>query len=188
MRGVALEVPLRPLALVGGGQGSDAADPRIKALGDALDDAALAGGVAAFEDDDHLELVVLNPVLQLDEFALQAEQLLEVNLAVQLRGALMGLLHRPKLLQLPVVVLEFDLFVEAVLQVGVDARLEGLGIVQFGHCMSSGRVLSIKLPAVFDIGVTKQPGEDGSPDRGARRVRWVSRARRSSRSCNEYPW
>src|SRR5258708_28303689 len=123
MRGVALEMPLRPLALVGGGEGGNAADPRIEPLGDALDDATLAGGVAAFEDDDHLELVVLNPVLQLDEFALQAEQLLEVNLAVQLRGALMGLLHRPKLLQLPVVVLGLDLFADALLPAGVDAWL-----------------------------------------------------------------
>src|SRR6516164_5323246 len=82
MRDIALEVPLRALALVGCGKGGDAADPGIEALGDALDHAALAGGVAALEEDDHLELVVLDPILELDQFALQAEQLLEIERAV----------------------------------------------------------------------------------------------------------
>ena len=85
MRDVALEVPLRALAVVGRGQRRDTADPRIEALGDALDHAALAGGVAALEEHDHLELVVLDPVLQLHQLALQAEQLLEIDVAVDRR-------------------------------------------------------------------------------------------------------
>jgi hypothetical protein len=60
------------------GAGS-AADPRVEPLGDALDDAALAGGIAAFKDDHDLELVLLNPGLQFHQFALQAEQFLEVD-------------------------------------------------------------------------------------------------------------
>jgi hypothetical protein len=43
---------LRALALVRSGQRRDAADAWIEALGDALDHAALAGGVAALEDHD----------------------------------------------------------------------------------------------------------------------------------------
>ena len=48
---VALEVPLRLLALGRRRQRDDAADPRRDVLGDPLDHAALAGGVAALEDD-----------------------------------------------------------------------------------------------------------------------------------------
>ena len=38
-------------------------NPRIEALRNPLDDAALAGGVAALEDHDDLELLMLHPVL-----------------------------------------------------------------------------------------------------------------------------
>ena len=86
MRHVALEIPLRALALVRRRQRGDAADARVEALGDALDDAALAGGIAALEEDDHLELVVLDPVLQLDQLALQPEQLLEVDAPIERSG------------------------------------------------------------------------------------------------------
>ena len=71
MRHVALEVPLRALALVRRRQRHDAADARVQALGDALDDAALAGGIAPLEDHHDLQLVGLHPVLQLDQLALQ---------------------------------------------------------------------------------------------------------------------
>src|SRR6185369_12647652 len=54
MSHVALEIPLRAFALVGSRQRGDPADPRVEALGDALDDPALAGGIAALEEDDHL--------------------------------------------------------------------------------------------------------------------------------------
>jgi hypothetical protein len=49
MSRVALEVPLRALALGRRRQGYDAADPWIEALGNPLDDATLASGVAAFK-------------------------------------------------------------------------------------------------------------------------------------------
>jgi hypothetical protein len=73
MRNVTLEIPLRALALVRRRQRRDAADPRIEPLGDALDDAALAGGIATLENHHHLELLVLHPALQFHQFALQAE-------------------------------------------------------------------------------------------------------------------
>ena len=82
VRHVALEVPLRALAVVGRGQRHHAADARVEPLRDALDGATLAGRVAALEQDDHLLPGGRHPVLQLDQLALQAEQLLEVFLAV----------------------------------------------------------------------------------------------------------
>ena len=87
MRDIALEIPLGALALVGRGQRRDPADARIEALGDALDDAALAGGVAPFEQHDDLEVLVHHPVLQLDQFALQPKQLPEIEAPVDGRPA-----------------------------------------------------------------------------------------------------
>src|SRR5438128_361720 len=49
MRHIALEIPLRALALARRRKCCDPADARIEALGDALDDAAFAGGIAALE-------------------------------------------------------------------------------------------------------------------------------------------
>src|SRR5450755_147831 len=80
--GIALEIPLRTLALVGGRQRGDPADARIETLGDPFDDTALAGRIAALEDDDDLELLVEHPVLQFDQLALQPEQLLEIDATI----------------------------------------------------------------------------------------------------------
>lgn len=49
VRDVALEIPLGLLAVVRRGQRGDPADPRVEALGDALDHAALARRVAPLE-------------------------------------------------------------------------------------------------------------------------------------------
>ncbi len=78
---VALEIPLRAFAVVRRGQRRDAAHARIQTLRDALDRAALAGRIAALEDHDEPVARVHDPVLQLDQFALQAEQLAEILLA-----------------------------------------------------------------------------------------------------------
>jgi hypothetical protein len=48
---VALEVPLAPFAFGRSGQGNDPGEAGIEELGDSLDRPALAGGIAAFEDD-----------------------------------------------------------------------------------------------------------------------------------------
>jgi hypothetical protein len=79
---IALEISLRPFTLGWSGQRSNPADARIEALGDPLDDASLAGGIASFENDHELELMAQNPVLQLDQLALEAEQLLEIDAAI----------------------------------------------------------------------------------------------------------
>ena len=62
---VPLEVPLPALALGGRGEGDDAGGPGVEVLGEAVDRAALPGGVAALEHDDVPDAVVLAPVLQL---------------------------------------------------------------------------------------------------------------------------
>src|SRR5439155_6563955 len=83
---VALEVPLGLLALVRRRQGGQAARPGAEVVADALDDAALAGGVAALEHDGHPLLLLPDPFLQLDELDLEAFELLLVNGLRQLRA------------------------------------------------------------------------------------------------------
>jgi hypothetical protein len=139
----------------GAGSG-DAADPRIETLGDPLDDAALAGGVAALEDDDHLELVVLDPVLQLDQFALQPKQLLEVDGPVERLVRSMGGLRVPELLEPAFAELQFDLLVKTVAEVGIDALAQGFvaGGIRRGHFASSVCHAPAKIPVILDGGMT----------------------------------
>jgi hypothetical protein len=68
-----LKIPLRSLALVWCRQGRHPATARIETLRDALDDAAFAGRIAAFEDHDDLQSLIDNPTLKLDQLALKLE-------------------------------------------------------------------------------------------------------------------
>ena len=77
---VALEIPLAPLALGRRRQRHDPGVPRIEAQRDGLDRAALAGRVAAFEDDGDLEPFVADPLLELDELDLEPGELAQVDL------------------------------------------------------------------------------------------------------------
>jgi hypothetical protein len=114
MGDVALEIPLGPLALVRGRQRRDAADARVQTLGDTLDNAALPGRIAAFEKYDHLELVVDDPILELHQFALQPEQLLEIDSAIQgYRGLLVGKIAKERC-EAVVIQLHLQLLIEAV--------------------------------------------------------------------------
>jgi hypothetical protein len=82
---VALEVPL---AQFGGrrlGQRDHARRARVQVLGEPLDRAALARGVAALEQDDVAHVVVLAPVLELEELDLELVLLGLVLLAAQQR-------------------------------------------------------------------------------------------------------
>jgi hypothetical protein len=79
--GVALEVPLRALALRRCGQRDDAADPRVEVLRDAFDGAALARGVAALEHHDEPGAAGAHPLLHLHQLALQAQEFALVRLA-----------------------------------------------------------------------------------------------------------
>jgi hypothetical protein len=94
VRDVTLEVPLRALALGRGGQRGDSPGARARALGDALDDAALACRVAALEDDDRAQALDLDVLLQQDELALQALELLLEELALELRLRRFDMFHR----------------------------------------------------------------------------------------------
>ena len=78
---VPLEVPLGPLALRRRRQRDDAGHPRVEVLRDPLDGAALAGGVAALEDDDQPLPGRGHPLLQGDELGLQPQELALVGLA-----------------------------------------------------------------------------------------------------------
>jgi hypothetical protein len=82
---VALEVPLPALPLGGGAEGDHAAVPRVQALGDALDDPALAGSIAAFEDHDDAVPLEAHRLLELEELELQPRELLDVFVPLGLR-------------------------------------------------------------------------------------------------------
>ena len=83
MGDVALEVPLRALALGRRAERHGADHARVGLLGDALDRAALAGRVAALEEHDHLQALVDDPLLQAHELDLQALELLLVAALAQ---------------------------------------------------------------------------------------------------------
>jgi hypothetical protein len=72
-------------------------DARVEVLGDRLDDAALARGVAALEDHHHPQARGLDVLLELDELGVQALDLALVDLALDLPAP--GL-HLPVLLPL----------------------------------------------------------------------------------------
>ena len=78
MRDVPLEVPLRLFPARRLGQCGHAADAGIEPRDDAGDGAALAGGVAALEDDHHLPAMFDHPFLELGQLDLQAGQFLFV--------------------------------------------------------------------------------------------------------------
>ena len=80
---VAVEVPLASLGLGGLGERDDAGGARVEVLGEPLDRAALAGGVAALEEDHVLGAGVLRPVLELQQLDLQLVLLLLVDVAVE---------------------------------------------------------------------------------------------------------
>ncbi len=84
MGDVALEIPARLFTFGGGAQGHDPANAWIHGLGNSLDDAPLAGGVATFEDQHDLQFFVLDPFLQFDQFDLQPGQLFLVHLVLDL--------------------------------------------------------------------------------------------------------
>ena len=74
MRDVALKIPLRLFAFGRGRQRHDMTDPGVERLGDALDRASFACGVAALEDDRDTVARCLDPFLQLDQFDLKPSQ------------------------------------------------------------------------------------------------------------------
>jgi hypothetical protein len=78
---ITLEVPLCPLPFGRQWESHHARHPRVQSEGDRLDGSALAGGVAALEDDDDLEPTGADPFLELDELHLEHRELRPVLLA-----------------------------------------------------------------------------------------------------------
>jgi hypothetical protein len=70
VRDITLKIPLRAFAFGGSGQCDNPTDTRVQPLGNPLDDTALPGRIASFEEDDQFELLVDNPILQFDQFSL----------------------------------------------------------------------------------------------------------------------
>ena len=81
---IALEIPLGLLLVGGGTQGHHPAAAGIERFGDALDRAALTGGVAPLEDHDQTEAGALDPVLHLHQLQLELGQFRFVEAAVEL--------------------------------------------------------------------------------------------------------
>ena len=81
---VALEIPLRALALGRLLQRDDARAARVQVLHEALDRAALAGRVAPLEQHDDLLAGLLDPVLRLQQLRLQRQHALEIGLLLDL--------------------------------------------------------------------------------------------------------
>src|SRR5262245_22687803 len=133
VRSIALEIPLRPLALVGRGEGSYSANARVKPLRDALDHPALARRVAAFEDDDNLQALRDDPILQLDQLALQSEKLAKIKgpIDARLLGARKEFLGH--LIEARIIDLHFEFFIEAVDEFVTYAAIEILGAHSAGH-------------------------------------------------------
>ena len=90
---VPLEIPLRLFPVRRLGQGGHAADAGIEPRDDAGDGAALAGRVAALEDDHHLQAMVDHPFLELGQLDLQPREFLLVVFLFQflLRFLFLGL-------------------------------------------------------------------------------------------------
>ena len=68
---IALNIHLRLLALRRRRQRDDAIDAGADPLGDRLDNPALAGAVAAFEQDHDFQSLGDDPELQLDQLSMQ---------------------------------------------------------------------------------------------------------------------
>jgi len=111
---------LGTFALVRSRQRCDTTDPWVEALGDPLDHAAFAGGIAAFENHHDLLFVMRNPILQLDQLALQAEQLSKVELPIDAIVFVMVSGFGQEPIKPVIVQLHFIFFIEAVGQIGFD--------------------------------------------------------------------
>jgi len=97
-------------------------------LGDALDRPALARGIATLEQDHHLLARGDDPVLQLDQLGLQAEQLREVLATVGMFGRIADPRGDTGRQVVAILDLHFQLFVVAVGQVAAEATDEVLPV------------------------------------------------------------
>src|SRR2546427_12275397 len=92
MRDVALEIPLRTFPLGRSWKCHHADVAWVEQRRHPLDDAPLAGRVATFEKDDHAQVPVSDPLLELEQLDLEPPELLLVVLLGQ-RGRARRLLR-----------------------------------------------------------------------------------------------
>ena len=91
IRNVALHEHLRLLPVRRSRKRDNSVDAWAHPLGDRLDRPALAGRIAAFEDDDDPQTFRLNPLLDIAELGLELPQLLLVGFALHPAVLLLGL-------------------------------------------------------------------------------------------------
>jgi len=75
VRHIALEVPLRALALRRRGERRHATESRTDRLGDALDRASFARRVASLEERNHTQAAIFDPGRELYKLTLKAQEL-----------------------------------------------------------------------------------------------------------------
>ena len=101
-----------------------------------------------------LSFLCCDPVLQLDQLALQPEQFLEIDVTVDRGEPAIGGSCRPELIEFAVVELEFELLIEAIPKIGADELVQGLVIAGI-HLRSSVWVdRDYDSLMTFDSGVT----------------------------------
>src|SRR5262245_50373694 len=123
MRHISLEVPLRPFALARRRQSHHAANPRIETLSNSLDHSAFARSITTLEDNDDLELAIDHPVLQLDQFALQAKQFPKIKPPID---KILGVVLGDKFGEPRVIKLHLELFIDAVDHLAMQTNIEGI--------------------------------------------------------------
>ena len=78
MWNVTLEIPLVAFPFSRSAQRDYAANPRIQAFRNTLNNAALAGGIAALKDHGNFQAFYADPFLKFDKFDLQVGKLLDI--------------------------------------------------------------------------------------------------------------
>src|SRR5580704_18577883 len=122
MRYVALEVPLRPLAIVWRRQRRHTTYAGIESLGDPLDGATLACGIAPLEKNYDLVLGLDHPILEFDELPLKPKELMEVGEAtLSLFVAAQELAIRGEAKEIGIVPFHLQFLIEIVDEITLDA-------------------------------------------------------------------
>src|SRR5262249_57604781 len=98
-------------------------------VGGGVDEATLGRRVGSLENNDNLELLVDNPVLQLNQLTLQAKQFLEIKSPID---SLFSFMLVEQLGEPLVVELHFKFFVNAVEHFAVETVVEGALVFAVG--------------------------------------------------------
>jgi hypothetical protein len=75
---ITLEIPLPAFSLGRRRKGDDTADPRVKRIGNASDEASLARRISSLKNDAHLATVTFHLLLHLDQFDLKISKFFDM--------------------------------------------------------------------------------------------------------------